>query len=264
MKMSIADGQVAFDSTGSGPLLLLLHAFPLSSAMWERQAEAFPASHRVVRVDARGFGSSKAGEGPLTMDQIADDARAVLDYQGAKDAIVCGVSMGGYAAFAFARRFPERLRALVLVDTKAAPDTDEARAGRAELAKKVLAEGAQAAADALLPKLLGPTTHREQPDLVKRVRAWIVGARPAAIANALHGLGARADSRPTLPLIQVPTLVVRGEEDGIITADDAEEMRDGIAGSRRATIPRAGHLPSLENPAAFDEALRAFLATVPR
>lgn len=264
MKMAIADGHVSFETTGSGPVLLLLHAFPLSSAMWAHQAEGFPASHRVVRVDARGFGSSKPGEGPLTMEQIAEDAAAVLDYHGVRDAIVCGMSMGGYAALAFARQFPERLRALVLADTKASPDDDAARAGRVKLAEKVLAEGARAAAEAMLPKLLGPTSHRDRPDLVKRVRAWVDDARPPAIANALHGLGARADSRPTLPLVKVPTLVLRGEEDAVASAEDARALHEGITGSRLVTIPKAGHLPNLEAPPAFDDALRSFLRTLPR
>jgi 3-oxoadipate enol-lactonase len=259
MNVTAGNRRIHYDAQGSGPVLLLLHAFPLSSAMWASQAEAFAATHRVVRVDARGFGGSDLGEGPLTMDHIAEDAAAVLDELGAREAVVAGLSMGGYAAFAFARRFPARLRGLVLASTKAVPDSDEARAGRATLAKKVEAEGAAAAADALLPKLLGTTTQGEKPELVQRVRRAILDARPAAISNALHGLGARPDSRPTLGLVKVPTLVVRGEEDAIASADEARQIQDGIAGGRLVTIPGAGHLPNLERPAAFDEALRVFL-----
>jgi 3-oxoadipate enol-lactonase len=262
-KIKVGPGHVAFDTAGTGPALLLLHAFPLSSAMWTPQLERFGRQHRVIRVDARGFGESDLWPDPLSMDRIAEDAAAVLDHLGVNRAVVCGCSMGGYAALAFARHFASRLRGLVLVDTRAAADTDEARAGRHTLAQKVLAQGAAVVADAMLPKILGATSHRDRSQLVDRVRQWMLAARLQAIASALHGLGARPDSRPTLSNIQVPTLIVRGEEDVIASAPDAEEMQRGITGSRVVTIPAAGHLPSLETPEAFNEAVLTFLGSLP-
>src|SRR5262245_37453962 len=125
--------------------VLLLHAFPLSGAMWAETAAALAPRGRVLAPDARGFGASPATDAPLTMDEIADAAAAELDRLGLATAVACGCSMGGYAALAFARRHPQRLAGLVLTDTKAAPDTDEARAGRAALAEKVRAQGAGAA-----------------------------------------------------------------------------------------------------------------------
>jgi pimeloyl-ACP methyl ester carboxylesterase len=259
MKIPVAGGEVAFETAGTGPTILFLHAFPLSSAMWAAQAAALSADHRVVRMDARGFGGSTVGSGPLAMDRIADDAVAVLDHLGVDRAIVCGCSMGGYAAFAFVRRAPARLRALVLVDTKATPDSDEARAGRTTLAQKVMTQGPIAAAEAMLPKLLGATSHRERPEVVARVREWILAAPPVAIANAALGLGERPDSRPTLAAIAVPTLVVHGEEDAVIPVDEARQLNAGIAGSRLVTLPAAGHLPGLEAGPRFDEAVASFL-----
>ena len=141
--------------------------------------------------------------------------------------------MGGYAAFAFARRHPQRLAGLVLQDTKAGADTDGGDAPTARRSpRQVLAEGASAAAEAFLPKLVGETTHRERPDLVARVRADILAAAAGAIAAALHGLGARADSRPTLPTIRVPTLVLVGEEDVLTPPAEAETMAAAIPGAR--------------------------------
>ncbi len=259
MKIKVDGVQLAFEAQGSGPVVLLLHAFPLSSSMWAAQMSAFGAQHRVVRMDVRGFGGSDPGKDPLTMDRIARDAAAVLDTVGASDAVLVGCSMGGYAAFAFARLFPSRLKGLVLADTKAAPDTEEGRAGRDALAQKVQGHGTKVAADTLLPKLLGQTTQRERPELVDRVRRLVLEARPHAIVNALHALRDRPDSRATLAQIQVPTLIVRGREDVVATAEEAEEMRAGIAGSRVVTLDGAGHLSSLEAPAAFDEAVRVFL-----
>jgi pimeloyl-ACP methyl ester carboxylesterase len=229
--------------------------------MWEPQAEALGAAHRVVRFDARGFGGSPAGEGPLTMEAIADDGAALLDQLGIERAIVAGCSMGGYAALAFVRRHPRRLAGLVLQDTRAGADTPEARANRATLAAKVLAEGASAAAAAFLPKLLGETTHRDRPELAALLRERILATSPRGIANALHGLAARADSRETLPTIAVPTLVLVGAEDVLTPPAEAEAMAAAIPGARLGVIPGAGHLANLENPGAVNAALRAFLET---
>ncbi len=263
MRVDIQGTQVAFDSAGEGPAVLFLHAFPLGKAMWAPQVAALKDRQRVIRMDTRGFGDSQGQDGALTMDRIAEDAARLLDHLGVRDASICGCSMGGYAAFAFARRYPARVRALVLVDTRAVGDTEEARAGRATLAHKVLAEGPAVVADAMLPKLLGPTSHRERPELVSRVRQWILSAPAAAVASALYGLGARHDRRPLLADIDAPTLIVRGEEDVVSTAADVEEMHRGIKGSQAVTLPRAGHLPNLEVTEAFDEVLTSFLERLP-
>jgi pimeloyl-ACP methyl ester carboxylesterase len=259
VKATIEGAEVAYDVRGRGPAVLLLHAFPLAGSMWDAQAEALAGTHRVVRLDARGFGGSAAGPGALTMERIADDAAALLDHLGIEKAIVGGCSMGGYAAFAFVRRHPQRLAGLVLQDTRPGADTEEARKGRAALAAKVLAEGASAAAEALLPKLVGETSRRERPDLVARVRDAILAASPPGIASALDGLARRADSRETLPTIAVPTLVLVGAEDVLTPPAEAITMAAAIARARLDVIPRAGHLANLENPDAVNATLRAFL-----
>jgi pimeloyl-ACP methyl ester carboxylesterase len=263
MKARIAGAEIEYASEGAGPAVLFLHAYPLSLAMWDDQAAALRASHQVVRFDARGFGGSAPAEGLLTMERIADDAAGLLDHLGLSKAVVAGCSMGGYAAFAMVRRHPDRIRALVLQDTKAGADTPEARKTRAELAEKVLKEGAEAARAAGVPKLLGETSHRERPAVVERVSRIILGTAPRAIADALHGLGARADSTPTLREIRVPTLVVCGDEDALTPLAESQKMHEAIAGSRLEAIEKAGHLANLENPAAYTPALARFLSTLP-
>ena len=260
MKARIDGVEIEYDVRGEGAPLLLLHAFPLGLFMWETQVEALSATHRVVRFDARGFGGSAAGEGPLTMERIADDGAFLLDHLGIERAVVGGCSMGGYAAFAFVRRHPQRLAGLILQDTRAGADSAEARASRATLAAKVLAEGASAAVAAFLPKLLGETTQRERLALVASVRERILGTPPQGIASALHGLAARADSRETLPTIAVPTLVLVGAEDVLTPPSEAATMAAAIPRARLDVIPAAGHLANLENPGAVNAALRAFLA----
>jgi 3-oxoadipate enol-lactonase len=260
MKIDVDGRSVSYESTGQGPALLLLHAFPLSSRHWANTAAALAPRFRVVAVDAPGFGASAPFAGALTMERLATDAAAVLDHLEIPKAIVGGCSMGGYAAFAFTRLYSERLSGLVLVDTRPAPDTAEGRGGREALAKKVQAQGVSAVVEAMLPKLVGATSHRERPAVVAGVRGMIEAAAPAAIVNALGALAGRADSRPSLSAIRVPTLIVRGAEDEIISAADTTEMERGIAGSRALTIPGAGHLSNLEAPDAFTAAVSDFLA----
>jgi 3-oxoadipate enol-lactonase len=240
----IAGGDLAYDVVGQGPGLLLLHAFPLGLTMWDPQTKAFASSHRVIRFDARGFGGSPPGDGLLTMERIADDAVALLDHLGVSQAVVCGLSMGGYAALALVRRHPDRLRALVLADTRAGADGDAARAARAAQADQARKEGSAAIADAVLPKLVGETTHKQRPELLARLREMIAANPPRGIADALAGLAARA---------------VCGTEDVITPRAESEALARGITGSRLEVIPAAGHLSSLENPEGFNGALGKFL-----
>ncbi|HVO10634.1 MAG TPA: alpha/beta fold hydrolase [Vicinamibacteria bacterium] len=259
MRARVDGGAIEYDARGEGRTLLLLHAFPLGLSMWEPQCEALSPRLRVVRFDARGFGGSDPVPGPLTMERIAEDAIALLDLLGIDRAVVGGCSMGGYAALALARRHPHRLSGLVLQDTRAGADTEEARAGRRQLASRVLETGPAAAAEAFLPRLLGETTRRERPDLVGELRERILATPASAIASALHGLAEREDSRPTLAALHVPTLVLVGEEDVITPPSEAEAMARAVRRARLVRVPRAGHLSNLENPEAVNAALAEFL-----
>jgi pimeloyl-ACP methyl ester carboxylesterase len=227
--------------------------------MWDAQARALQGTHQVIRFDARGFGATPPGDGLLTMERIADDAVALLDHLDISKAAVCGISMGGYAAFALVRRHPSRIASLVLADTRTAPDSVEQRRARSAQADKVRGEGPAAIVDGFLEKGLGDTTRRERPEVVARVRETILAAPARGIVDALAGIAARADSGPTLREIVVPALVVCGAEDALTPVADSEAIHRGLPGSRLVVIPRAGHLPALEDPAAFHAALTAFL-----
>jgi 3-oxoadipate enol-lactonase len=264
MKAAIAGTDIHYEVQGAGPAVLFLHAFPLNLRMWDAAARALEGTHQAVRFDARGFGGTPPGDGLLTMEKIADDAVALLDHLGLSRVVVCGLSMGGYAAFALMRRHPERVRALVLADTRTAPDSAEAKKSRSVQADTVRSEGPAGIADGFLQKAVGDTTRKERPEVVARVREMILTASSRGIVDALAGLAARADSGPTLREIKVPTLVVCGTEDALTPVADSEAIHHGIPGSRLDLIPRAGHLPALENPPAFNAALAGFLATVPR
>jgi pimeloyl-ACP methyl ester carboxylesterase len=259
MTGTLKEGGIAFARDGEGPPLLFIHAFPLGLFMWDAQVEGLSPSHEVIRFDTRGFGATAPGEGALTMDRIADDAAAVLDHLGHDRAVLGGCSMGGYACLAFARRHRSRLRGLILIDTRAGADTEEGRKKRQGLAARAIAEGAQPIVDAFLPGLLGSTSHRERPELVARIEAAIRGNPPRGMANALLGMGAREDSFPHLEAIDVPTLVLCGKEDTLTPPAESEALQRGIPRARLELIERAGHLPSLENPYALNDAVSSFL-----
>jgi pimeloyl-ACP methyl ester carboxylesterase len=262
MKTRLLGGDIEYAVSGSGPALVLLHAFPLSHRMWNGAAAELSKRNTFVRFDSRGFGGSDPAESLLTMERIADDAAALMDHLRIESAIVGGCSMGGYAALAFARRHPSRLRGLVLVDTRAGADNPEARKGRAELAAKVLAEGARAALDAFLPRLVGETTRKERADVMAWLNDTILGTSPRGIADALHGLGARADATPHLREISVPALVVCGAEDVITPIAESQLIASALRHATLRVIPRSGHLPSLETPDAFSAVVREFLDRV--
>ena len=264
MKAAIAGTDLNYEVAGTGPAVLFLHAFPLTLRMWDAAARALEGTHQVVRFDARGFGGTPPGDGLLTMERIADDAVALIDHLALSKVTVCGLSMGGYAAFALLRRHPGRVKALVLADTRTAPDSPEAKRARSAQADTVRHEGPSGIADGFLQKAVGDTTRKERPEVVARIKETILAASSRGIVDALAGLAARADSGPTLREVQVPTLVVCGAEDALTPVADAEAIQRGIPGSRLVIIPGAGHLSALEDPAAFNAALAGFLATVPR
>lgn len=241
--------------------LLLIHGFPLDHRLWTAQLRGLAASTHVIAPDLRGHGRSTVTPGPLTMEQHADDLAALLDHLGVERAVVGGLSMGGYIAFAFWRRHPERVRALVLADTRAEPDSVIARLGRDAASQRVQQAGAAALADEMLPKLLAPA-NLANPKVTGTARDMMAAQPVAGIVGALAGLRDRADSRPTLPTITVPALILVGEADTLTPPSDAAAMAVGIPGARLVTIPKAGHLSPLENPRAFNAALRAFIRQV--
>jgi pimeloyl-ACP methyl ester carboxylesterase len=258
-KINIGGADLQYADKGSGPAVLFLHGFPLSLQMWDAQ-EALAPRYRIVRFDARGFGGSDVGEAMLTMARIADDAAVLIDRLRLGPVVLVGCSMGGYAALAFAQKHPSLLRGLVLVDTRAGADSKEARKGRGDLAAKVMKEGAQAALDAFLPKVVGETTKASRADVIAKLKDVMLQTSPQGISDGLHGIATRPDSTGFLREITAPTLVICGEEDVITPRAEAEILQRGIKGADLVMIAKSGHLPSMETPEAFNEALAAFLS----
>ncbi|MBO8140937.1 MAG: alpha/beta fold hydrolase [Firmicutes bacterium] len=260
MRTTVKGVSLAYDDEGTGSPVVFVHAFPLNRTMWRGQVDALRGRWRAIAVDLRGFGESELGGEPFTMDGCADDVFALLDELGVNEPVVLvGLSMGGYVAFGAVRRHAHRLRALVLADTRAEPDAEEARAGRYDLARRVQSEGMAPVIEGMLPRLLGETTRTRRPEVAARVKALMQAASPDGVAAALRGLAERPDSRPDLARITVPTLVVAGEEDVMTNLDSARALHEAIPGSQLAVIPAAGHLPNLETPGEFNDRLLSFL-----
>lgn len=260
MKVNVNGIQMSYADRGTGLPILFVHGFPLDGALWLPQLDALSDEYRVIVPDLRGFGDSTPSQ-DVTMERYADDLRALLNELEIDHVVLAGLSMGGYVAFAFYRKYPDRVRGLVLVDTRAQADSDEARANRATTAQKVKEHGAASLADDMLDKLLSPATFENQPDLVQTARAMMARQPVEAIVAALQGMAERPDSRPLLGDISVPTLIVVGADDTITPVADAESMADAIPGSKLVIIPNAAHLSNLEQPQAFNQALREFIAT---
>jgi pimeloyl-ACP methyl ester carboxylesterase len=248
---------------GAGMPVLLVHGFPLSHAMWRHQVEALKANYRVIAPDLLGFGSSAARRDKLTMDEFADDLAEVLnDCQVREPVVFVGLSMGGYIGWQFWRKYRNRVRALVLCDTRAVSDTPEAAKGRLATADKVLQEGAQVVAEAMLPKLVAKQTSENQPQLVDELKQTILARSPYSIAAALRGMAERIDATPYLEKMSVPTLVMVGRHDAISTPDEMRSIAEAIPGAQFVEVPDAGHMSPLENPVVFNAELREFLATL--
>jgi pimeloyl-ACP methyl ester carboxylesterase len=250
---------VTYDDVGSGEAVVLLHGFPFDRSMWREQAQALSGTCRVVAPDLRGLGETPLGDVNLTMGEMAEDVAALLDELNVERVLLGGLSMGGYVAFEFYRRFPRRVRALVLADTRPQADTDEARRTREETAQKVLREGMAPIADSMLPKLLSENTRESEPDVVERVRAMMLGIEPAGAAAALRAMAVRRDQTDLLPSIDVHTLIVVGSEDPITPPSDAETMSEKIEGARLVRIEGAAHLSNVERPEEFNRALTEFV-----
>jgi pimeloyl-ACP methyl ester carboxylesterase len=261
LKARINGIELAYDDHGIGMPVIFLHAFPLNRTMWTGVTTALLADqrYRLVALDWRGFGESEVGGTILTMEQLADDLAALMDRLGMQKAVLCGLSMGGYAAFAFLRKYPQRITGLILADTKPEADSEEARAAREDVARLAENRGSEAIADLQIPRLLAEQTRRQRPEVEIQVRRMIDAATPPGIAAASRGMAQRQDATPLLATIQCPTLVIVGEQDVLTPPGVAREYASQIAEARFAIIPRAGHLSNLEQPERFLEEVRIFL-----
>lgn len=253
---------LAYHDQGSGFPLVFLHAFPLNRTMWVEQEQALSSQFRVLTIDLRGHGESDAPLWRYTLDQAADDVIGLLDHLSIRQAVFVGLSMGGYILFALYRRYADRVRSLVLANTRAQADTVDGKEGRFQMAQTAYKNGPSAIADIMIPKLLSPATIQTKPELVRRVRAMITGNQISGIAGDLMAMAERPDSVSLLGQITCPTQIIVGELDLPTPPSDAQVMADRIPGARVTIIPGAAHLSNLEQSDQFNETIRSFALDV--
>lgn len=255
METRSGEARIHFEVHGQGPPVVLVHGYPLSGRLWDGVVRELEAEYRLIVPDLRGMGRSEA-TAAASMDDYAADLVAVLAAADEERPVVLvGMSMGGYVALAFCRRYPERVRGLVLVDSRAGADSVEAAEGRNRTAEKVLREGSAAVAEEMVGKLFAPGAPA---DLTARWQSWMAETPPEGIAAALRAMASRPDSEPLLRALGRPVAVIVGAEDQITPVEGARAMAQAAGGSLEI-IPGAGHMAAAEKPVIVAGALRRFL-----
>ena len=259
-KVNLNGVDISYGDQGSGDVpILLVHGFPLDRRMWEAQVESLSSEFRVITPDLRGHGESQIVTGPYTMELLADDLNGLLDALNLQQVALGGFSMGGYAVFSFYRKYAERVESLMLLDTRPQPDSDDAKKGREDMAQLAEREGAAPIAERLISRLLSSGTVSNRQDVVDKVNRMITECPVAGIAGDLRGMALRSDSSDLLPAINVPTLIVVGDQDAITPPAESQMMASIIPDATLVEISGAGHLSNLENPAEFNKAIADFM-----
>ncbi len=264
MDTRTVDGiELALVDRGSGPVVVMIHGFPLDHSMWNAQIDALAAEYRVIVPDLRGFGRSGLTEGTVTMGRLADDVAGLLDAVAPGERVtLCGLSMGGYVAFQFWRKYATRLKALVLCDTRAKNDTPEMAAARLEMADRVLREGPGPLVEMMMPKLFAERTVKEHPEVVDALRQVMTDTDRRGIAAAGRGMAQREDMTESLGKIDCPVQVIVGQLDAISPAEEMRLIAEAIPRAEFVEIAGSGHMSPMEKPAEFNAALLEFLDRV--
>ena len=263
MQAAINGVRLNWREAGAGDPVVFIHGFPFRSTMWGPQMEAVPEGWRFIAPDLRGFGNSEAGELPFSMELFTDDVVALLDYLEIEQAVVCGLSMGGYIAFSLMHRYPHRVRALVLTATRANADSVEARQARYELAARTRVHGAAAVVESMLPKLVSAATRQHSPQVGDFIKNMMLTTNAEVMARTLEAMAGRADHRDILHGINVSALVVRGDQDELISREDMDLLARQVRGAKYEVVTNVGHLPNLEAPDVFNQLLQTFLRVLP-
>ncbi|MFF3948455.1 alpha/beta fold hydrolase [Streptomyces sp. NPDC001902] len=252
---------LAYDDEGNGPgtPLVLVHGHPFDRSMWAPQVPAAAAGRRVVVPDLRGYGASEAVPGVTPLETFARDIAALMDRLGVPEAVVGGLSMGGQIVMEFQRLFPGRVAGLVLADTFPGAETAQGRQARDAMAERLLAEGMDGYAGEVLDRMITPRNVTALPEVAAHVLRMMRGTSPEGAAAALRGRARRPDYGAVLAAVRVPTLIVVGRDDVYTPVAEAEAMHAAVRGSRLVVVEDAGHLPNLERPEEFNDALRRFL-----
>ena len=261
-KAKVNGVEIAYTDAGQGDPILFVHGFPFNKSMWEAQTASLSGQFRCIAVDLRGHGDSEDVSGTYFMDTLAGDLNGLLDHLNIDKVNLVGFSMGGYVAFAFYRKYGQRVKALILADTRPQPDSPEAKQGRENTAQTVLNDGTDGVAQTLTGRMLAPANFEERPALAQAVKALMTSTPVNGWVGDLRGIAERPDSTDTQGQITCPTLILVGDQDALTPPADSSLMAEAISGAKLVEISQAGHLTPIEQPEAFNNALNEFLQSV--
>jgi pimeloyl-ACP methyl ester carboxylesterase len=242
-----------------GLSVVFIHGFPFNLEMWKPQLSAFSNAIRFIAYDVRGHGASSIGDGQYTIELFVDDLIALLGYLNIKKTVLCGLSMGGYIALRAYEKHPDRISGLILCDTKSEPDTNEAKIKRAASIKEIKESGVAVYADNFVKSIFWEKTFDKNPEIVKAIKQMICNNSPIGICGTLLALASRTDTTQALSFINIPTCIMVGEYDKLISLSNAQAMHKAIIGSELHILPEAGHMSNLENDLEFNKRISSFL-----
>lgn len=264
MKIKLNGVKINYQERGfpQGLPVVFIHGFPFNNTMWSSQMMALPQEYRAVSFDVRGHGESDIADGQYSIELFTDDLISLLDHLDIRQAALCGLSMGGYIALRAVERHPDRVRALVLCDTRSEADSNEAKIKRASQVRAVKSHGVKPFAESFVKAVLAPETFSKNPKIVATVQSVIESTSPLSICGTLLALAARTDTTQALAGIKVPTLIMAGEHDALTPPAASQSMHSSIKGSEIQIIPGAAHMSNMENPSFFNDKLLAFLKKI--
>jgi pimeloyl-ACP methyl ester carboxylesterase len=256
---TINHATIHYEEWGSGKPLVLVHGFPLDGRIWDGQRQALSGAYRVIILDLPGFGRSHEASGAFSLEDLADVVHGLLQELNAVPSALAGLSMGGYVALAYAKKYPSDLAALILIDTRAEADTPDSKQARQRMIALAQSAGSDAVAAQMLPKMLAPGAEQHRPALAETLRDIMRQCPAETIAHALAAMRDRPDQTANLPSIAVPTLIIVGEDDAITPPAVAEAMHRAIPRSQLVIIRGAGHMSPMEQPQQVSDAIDRFL-----
>jgi pimeloyl-ACP methyl ester carboxylesterase len=242
----------------SGPSIVLIHGFPLNSDVWSAQIQALKKRYRVIAFDLRGQGRSGVADGQFTIECLVDDLIGLLDKLRIERTVLCGLSMGGYVALRAVERNADRVRGLVLADTRSEADTNEGKIARSSAMKAIQKDGVKAFAGKFLTDAFSPRSLSDA-KLANAARKIMSTNTSLGLRGTLLALASRTDTTPSLPNIKVPTLILVGEADKITPPDCSRRIHASVQNSELCVISNAGHLSNMENPEEFNSLVLNFL-----
>jgi 3-oxoadipate enol-lactonase len=263
MRFVLDNGYFAYEQMGDGIPLLFIHGYPLSRKIWRPQLSGLSDIASIIAIDLRGHGESYPFEPPYPMELLADDCQQLVGYLGiTRPLVVCGLSMGGYVTMALYRKYPHMFAGMILTSTRSGADSPEGKSNREATVKNVYERGVPYIVDGMLPKLVSPVTLSSRPQLVSSTRRIMLETSVQGVVGASQGMRERPDSSASLSHTSFPVLIVHGADDQLIPVGEAETMRQKIPNSRLVIIPEAGHLPNMEQPEKFNQAVGEFIQTL--